>query len=116
MKPLRNLFLGSLAVIVVSQAANAAGDTWKTAAASGNWYNVNHWSGGSTPNAATDIAPFSSGDNFTTVSIGSTATTLAAVRFSGAGVGGFAFTAVPEPTGALAGLLLSAGLWRRRRG
>ena len=49
---------------------------------------------------------------FGTVSSGADATTQGAFAVSGANL---TWTAVPEPTSALAGLLLCAGLLRRRR-
>jgi autotransporter-associated beta strand protein len=92
MKSRFNLFFGTLAVIGMTQAAQAASDTWKTVATNSTWHDTNNWIGGSIPNAAADIVTFNSGSNFTTVSIGSTPTTVDQINFSGASVGAFTLT------------------------
>lgn len=86
-----NRFLGTLAVVVMPQAAQAASDTWKAIATSSSWHDINNWSGGSIPNAVADIATFSSGSNYTTVSIEGTTTTIDRMNFS-SGAGAFTFS------------------------
>lgn len=91
-KPRFEIFLGTVVLIAWQQDASAASDTWKAVAANGNWHDVNNWIGATIPNAAAEIATFNSASNFTTVSIGSTSTTVDRINFSGASVGAFTFT------------------------
>lgn len=91
-KPRFEIFLGTVVLIAWQQDASAASDTWKAVAANGNWHDVNNWIGATIPNAAAEIATFNSASNFTTVSIGSTLTTIDRINFSGASVGAFIFT------------------------
>jgi hypothetical protein len=74
--------LSSLMVCSMSPSIQAASETWKIVATNGNWHDVNNWIGGAIPNGSADAVTFNSTSNFSTISIGSTATTVDKFTFS----------------------------------
>lgn len=90
MKLRRNFFVSSLIAVAITQAAHAASGSW-TGATDGNWHTAGNWTGG-VPNAAADTASFNAASSNTTVSIGSTLTTVDRINFSGASTAAYTLT------------------------
>jgi fibronectin-binding autotransporter adhesin len=78
-------------VCLMSPSIQAASETWKIVATNGNWHDLNNWIGGAIPNGSADAVTFNSTSNFSTISIGNTATNVDRFTFS-AGAAAFTLT------------------------